>query len=288
MRGIKEKSDYWQHPDKSSSLVLSASALACYCCASELHILFKPSLFPLFPGNVPCYSHLCRILCSFQCWLIPFTDTVLLLYWAWFCCIPSCETSGEEWERTNSRKVLKPYRTCRTGKHQDLLAKVEFRGHRDGWVWTYKFWLTDTGLSFQTRACIVAVHSVQFCLLSLPLACTQSSVGLSSTPLTLLLYCSRRAGKNRRIKHCYSGKVGPGGQCELAWEADGEYSWRSVTVSFQSSCSRDLNKAMGKRETDSGFPLFHSASVAQFWHDWATWKEAVPEGPYGAGTSEAD
>lgn len=142
MRGIKEKSDYWQHPDKSSSLVLSASALACYCCASELHILFKPSLFPLFPGNVPCYSHLCRILCSFQCWLIPFTDTVLLLYWAWFCCIPSCETSGEEWERTNSRKVLKPYRTCRTGKHQDLLAKVEFRGHRDGWVWTYKFWLT--------------------------------------------------------------------------------------------------------------------------------------------------
>lgn len=141
---------------------------------------------------------------------------------------------------------------------------------------------------FQTRACIVAVHSVQFCLLSLPLACTQSSVGLSSTPLNLLLYCSRRAGKNRRIKHCYSGKVGPGGQCELAWEADGEYSWRSVTVSFQSLCSRDLNKAMGKRETDSGFPLFHSASVAQFWHDWATWKEAVPEGPYGAGTSEAD
>lgn len=147
---------------------------------------------------------------------------------------------------------------------------------------------TSQGLSFQTWACIVVVHSVQFCLLSLPLACAQSSVGPSSIPLNLLLYCSRRTGKNRRIKHSYSGKVGPGGQCELAWEANGEYSWRSVTVSCQSSCSRDLSKAMGKRETDLGFPLFRGASVAQFWHDWATWKEAVPEGPYGARTSKAD
>lgn len=177
MRGIKEKSDYWQHPDKSSSLVLSASALACCCCASELHILFKPSLFSLFPGKAPCYSRLWRIPCG----LMPFTDMVLILYWALGSVAYSAvKQQGKSGKGPIAKRFWSPTEP----------AELESTG-----ILRQRWSSEDTGMvefgrdlprtEFSDLCMHSVVHSVQFCLLSLPLARAQSSVGPSSI-LTLV------------------------------------------------------------------------------------------------------